>query len=462
LKKILLLLIMATMMAFPGGASAQLSPGDFIDIHKNWAKQDIQMVSSLGFMNGTGRTDQGFRIFSPEDTVSRAQLSTVLQRVFQLDYGQIRFIKQPLASDYFRDVENEAWYADGLVMCAINNIFKTTGDFYPDRSVTRIEIARSIYRSFNAKGISVPMIMVMPIYHDTNNLSNEDSNAMVFVSNTGIMKGDNNYFRPEQNMTRAELAKVINRCISIMAVNEVYNEKVYELPVGQTFIISLSSNSTTGYLWSMKINNEILEPMGNAYQDNAALNNQFAIGQGGREYWQFKALQAGTHELQMVYARPWESVQPAQVFNLKVIVTEPETSNNSIIISNNAVKSLAWQIINRDIANYESRPEVNIIDSKITRLELLKNFDMLTDTSIDVYALEYRLLPENLSKVMMAGGMQSDEDGWLKETSSMGSPLLIISRNGIELDLIGTLWTGGMIEDGGLEASIKNLLERNK
>jgi predicted secreted protein len=373
LKKILLLLIMTIMMAVPAGASAKLSPGDFIDIHNHWAEQDIQTVSSLGFMNGTGRTDQGFRVFSPEGTVSRAQLSTVLQRSFQLDYGEIRFVKQPLASDYFRDIENEAWYANGLVMCAINNIFETTGDFFPERSVSRIEIARSIYRSFNAKGISVPMIMMMPIYEDTDYLSQEDTNAMIFVSNTGIMNGDNNCFRPEQNMTRAELAKVINRCISLMAVNEAYNGKEYQLPVGQTFIISLSSNSTTGYSWSMKSesDNEIIAPMGNAYQGHAAGNNQFAVGQGGRQYWQFKALQAGTYELQMVYARPWESVQPAQIFNLKVIVTQPETSNNSIIISNNAVKSLVWKIINRDIANYESRPEVNIIDSKITRLELL-------------------------------------------------------------------------------------------
>ena len=47
------------------------------------------------------------------------------------------------------------------------------------------------------------------------------------------------------------------------------------------------------------------------------------VGQGGKEYWQFKALQAGSTELQLVYARPWESVQPAQVFNLKVVVTQP-------------------------------------------------------------------------------------------------------------------------------------------
>jgi len=207
------------MLVLPGGASAQLSPGDFVDIRGHWAEQNIAAVSSLGLMNGIGTTYQGFRIFSPEGTVSRAQLANVLQRTFQLDYGMLRFIKQPLASDYYRDVDDAAWYADGVLMCTINNIFEKTGNFSPDSSVSRIEVARSIYRSFNAKGISVPMIMLMPIYEDTSSLSQEDINAITFVSNTGIMRGNNNCFRPEQNMTRAELATVLNRCCALVRIN---------------------------------------------------------------------------------------------------------------------------------------------------------------------------------------------------------------------------------------------------
>jgi len=67
-----------------------------------------------------------------------------------------------------------------------------------------------------------------------------------------------------------------------------------------------------------------------------------------------------------------------------------------------------------------------------------------------------------LSKVVLAGGMQVDEAGWLKETGSMGSPQLVISRKDGETSLIGILMTGTVIEEGGdLEASIKALLERN-
>ncbi|MEG6523347.1 hypothetical protein [Desulfotomaculum sp. 1211_IL3151] len=124
------------------------------------------------------------------------------------------------------------------------------------------------------------------------------------------------------------------------------------------------------------------------------------------------------------------------------------------------ITRFAREVINRDIANYEANPAVNIIDSKITRLELVKTFDKLADTPIDVYALEYRLLPKDLAKVALAGGIQVDELGWLKETSSMGKPLLVLSRKNGSVEQIGILWTVGVNEDGGLEPSIKALLKK--
>jgi hypothetical protein len=139
-------------------------------------------------------------------------------------------------------------------------------------------------------------------------------------------------------------------------------------------------------------------------------------------------------------------------------VSKDET--NEIGVHSEQITSFAWETINRDVSNYELNPQVKIKESKITRLELIESFDNLADTPIDVYALEYRLLPEDLSKVVLAGGMDI-EDGWLKETSSMGSPLLVISRKSDSVELIGTLWSGGVLEEGGLKSSIIDLLQRN-
>lgn len=280
------------------------------------------MVAHLGIMIGISAAEPSRGIFSPLTAVSRAQLAVVLQRTFQFDYGDIRFIKAPQASDYYQDVSNDAWYADALVLCAINDIFRSGDNFAPDRAVSRLEVAQAIYRSFEAKGISVPMIMMMPIYEDTGNLSADELNAVVFASNTGIMQGEAGFFRPAGELQRAELAKVMARCVKLMAIEENYSGQEYQVPAGQTFIVALYSNPTTGYAWTLKNagDGQVVTPVVDFYRSEAG-GNEPLVGQGGRHYWQFKALRAGSAQLQLVYARPWESVQPAQVFNLTVMVT---------------------------------------------------------------------------------------------------------------------------------------------
>lgn len=220
--RLLVYWLLIMLLAFPALASAKLAPGDFIDINGHWAQQDIQGVYNQGLMKGTGVTGQGYKVFSPEGQVSHAQLAAVMVRTFKLDYGNIRFIKQPVATDYYSDVDNQAWYAGDAVMCAINQIFTSPTDrkFNPEMPVTRIEVAVAIKNSFNAKGISVPMIMLMPVYDDIKDYTNEQTNAMIFVSNTGIMKGDNKLFRPSDPVTRAEMATILTRCAKLITLNQ--------------------------------------------------------------------------------------------------------------------------------------------------------------------------------------------------------------------------------------------------
>jgi predicted secreted protein len=319
-KRIVIFIIFIIMLAFPK-VSAAILPGDFIDVKGSWPETEIQTVFKLGLMSGIGTDAQGFNVFAPDGLVTRAQLSSVLVRTFRLDYDQIRFIKEPLASDYYQDIDNKAWYANDVLMCAINEIFPGTKNFSPDSAVSRLEIARAIQQSFTAKGIIIPMIMSMPIYEDTNDLSQQDMNAVVFVSNTGIMKGDSLRFRPGDNVNRAELARILMRCSELSGVNENNNGQEYTVAVGQNFVVSLASNPSTGYVWHVsKPDDEKVLAYTDANYISAGNSNQIIPGQGGRSYWSFTALQAGTTEIAIVYARPWESVQPAQKFTLRVIV----------------------------------------------------------------------------------------------------------------------------------------------
>ncbi|MEQ8235846.1 MAG: protease inhibitor I42 family protein [Syntrophomonadaceae bacterium] len=321
MKRLLPVLLAAIILLFPAAALGEPIHAGFSDTANHPASRDIELVANLGIMVGTGTDVNGTAVFEPSAVVSKAQLAVVLQRTFQLDYDLIRFIKQPVASDYYRDVPNESWYAEAAVMCAINNIFPSGGNFEPDEAVSRLDVAQALHRSFQAKHISIPMIMLMPAFEDTDALTQEEMNAVVFVNNTGIMPGESGFFSPGMGVQRSKLAQVLGRCVYLMALGENDSGQEYQVPSGNTFIIALPSNPTTGYSWTLQNpgDGNIVTPLTDFYLAESS-GEAMIVGQGGKHYWQFKALQPGSTKLELVYARTWESVAPLSVFTLPITV----------------------------------------------------------------------------------------------------------------------------------------------
>lgn len=102
-------------------------------------------------------------------------------------------------------------------------------------------------------------------------------------------------------------------------VDSSYSGKQVELSVGQTLVVTLASNITTGYSWSLTDNSDssVLSEIGNEY----IAPQTTLMGAGGEEKWTFKALEKGTSIISMEYSRPWEKdTPPAEAFNLTVIV----------------------------------------------------------------------------------------------------------------------------------------------
>lgn len=89
------------------------------------------------------------------------------------------------------------------------------------------------------------------------------------------------------------------------------------------------------------------------------------------------------------------------------------------------------------------------MDSYISRLRLV---DAVREGE-KVYtrwSLAYRMKPEDMDKVPFAGGM-SEENGWVTETSSMGSPMLLFSvdeKGNMALEERGYAYETDWREDG--------------
>lgn len=106
--------------------------------------------------------------------------------------------------------------------------------------------------------------------------------------------------------------------------------------------------------------------------------------------------------------------------------------------ANATVEDYAWQFIDNEIEMYENAEwaDFKFIDKKITKLEKLSSFDNILSTPIELWKLEYRLKPESMDGVVLAGGMNI-EDGWITEDSSIGKPYLVFTYEDNKLVYLG-------------------------
>ena len=91
-----------------------------------------------------------------------------------------------------------------------------------------------------------------------------------------------------------------------------------EIKEGETLVIALEANPTTGYLW------EVVEPQQPILGQKGEPEYQpesDKIGAPGLQTFRFTGQKAGDMTLELIYHRPWEKdVEPLKVFSLQVTV----------------------------------------------------------------------------------------------------------------------------------------------
>jgi inhibitor of cysteine peptidase len=92
-----------------------------------------------------------------------------------------------------------------------------------------------------------------------------------------------------------------------------------EVQAGDTFVIELEGNPTTGYTWeTLDLQGSLFEQVG---ETEFSSGNSGLVGAGGMQTLTFRAVQAGSATLTLVYHRPWETdVEPIGTFSVDVVV----------------------------------------------------------------------------------------------------------------------------------------------
>jgi inhibitor of cysteine peptidase len=106
---------------------------------------------------------------------------------------------------------------------------------------------------------------------------------------------------------------------STPALTAADSDKQITLNAGDSLILTLDSNPSTGFSWSNASISKVsvIKEMSREFKEP----DSKLMGASGQDIWTFKALEKGTSTISMNYSRPWEKdVAPIATFNVTIVV----------------------------------------------------------------------------------------------------------------------------------------------
>ncbi len=205
----------AGTVAYQGGGTVK--PGDgsgtgpsggkagmpFTDVTQDqWFYSAVAFVYEKGYFSGTGATT-----FSPNDSMNRAMVATVLHRVAG---GE-----NVTASELFTDVPAGQWYSQGIAWASAKGVVNGMGDgrYEPNAPVTREQLVTMLYRfEKDCRKVAVPGTGSLNNFIDGAKVSSWAQDAMRWAVGEGLIQGRNTgHLDPAGTASRAEVATILQR-----------------------------------------------------------------------------------------------------------------------------------------------------------------------------------------------------------------------------------------------------------
>ena len=224
-KKLLLLIIIFIVLSIKPALARTV----FYDTFNHWAESDINFASNtINVFKGYG--DFTFR---PENDITRAEFITILSRTAY----KYNLMKEIYTGDLsYRDMSMKHWSYTFII--SMNEYLKTNkftlqdifpgSNFYPDRAITREESAALI------AAFCKDAIYDNPLRFSDVTTGNKYYNEIQRLCNSGILVGyEDNTFRGNTNITRAEAASLIKRIYLDIktSTNDNYLTKLEFMPI---------------------------------------------------------------------------------------------------------------------------------------------------------------------------------------------------------------------------------------
>jgi hypothetical protein len=178
----------------------------FTDTISSWARQDIEALAIRGIINGTTANT-----FSPNANITRADFTKLLVGVLGKHAES--------AGAGFKDVSSKAYYYESVMTAQALGLASGSGDgkFNPSASISRQDMMVLLDRAFTAAGHPLTESASLSGFKDAGKVADYAQPSVAKLIASGIINGSNGNLTPQNNLTRAEAAKVLH-----LLYNELY------------------------------------------------------------------------------------------------------------------------------------------------------------------------------------------------------------------------------------------------
>ncbi|MDW0116324.1 S8 family serine peptidase [Sporosarcina thermotolerans] len=183
------------------------TPPAFTDIANTFAAKEINVLAAKGIVQGKTATE-----FGANAQISRAEFAVLLARALDLSLKEYE--------GKFSDVNtSKKWAFAGVEAAARAGIVNGTADgkFNPDAPIKREEIATMIMRAIDYRDkAKLANVEKLGNFGDHGSIGSFAIESVYKAAAIGIIKGNNGYFNPKNNATRAEAAVMLYRALNVL------------------------------------------------------------------------------------------------------------------------------------------------------------------------------------------------------------------------------------------------------
>lgn len=187
----------------------------FTDLDNFRAKEKIFSLQERGYVAGIGGG-----LFAPSNVITAAESIALIVKALNINLDHVRFIKAPLATDYFTKANNEAWYANTLIIAAVNGL-ELPSDLDPSEEWTREQFTYQLIQAMEAKR-NLPEIKLIPLeFADRDQVTAEYDGAIqrAFVYKL-VQLDEEEKFSPKAKISRGQAAEQIYNALEFLKAHQ--------------------------------------------------------------------------------------------------------------------------------------------------------------------------------------------------------------------------------------------------